>query len=86
MGWCARTPAKARAICVVFAYAWAPGQAYHFTTISQAGQAAVFDPMFTSMRRITIGEAGAVRARRLAVVTVKKGDTQELLRPAHGLR
>ena len=64
---------------VVFAYAWAPGQAFHFTTISQAGQAAVFDPMFTSMRRITIGEAGAVRARRLAVVTVKKGDTQESL-------
>lgn len=64
---------------VVFAYAWAPGQAFHFTTISQAGQAAVFDPMFSSMRRITIGEAGAVRARRLAVVTVKKGDTQESL-------
>ena len=50
-----------------------------FTTISQAGQAGVFDPMFSSMRRITIGEAGAVRARRLAVVTVKKGDTQESL-------
>ncbi len=64
---------------VVFAYAWAPGQAFHFTTISQAGQAAVFDPMFSSMRRITIGEAGAVRARRLVVVTVKKGDTQESL-------
>jgi predicted Zn-dependent protease len=31
--------------------------------------------MFSSMRRITIGEAGAVRARRLLVVTVKKGDT-----------
>ena len=63
----------------VFAYAWAPDQAFHFTTISQAGQAAVFDPMFSSMRRITIGEAGAVRARRLAVVTVKKGDTQTSL-------
>jgi predicted Zn-dependent protease len=74
----ANTSEGARDI-VVFAYAWAPGQAYHFTTISQSGQAAVFDPMFTSMRRITIGEAGALRARRLAVVTVKKGDTQELL-------
>lgn len=63
----------------VFAYAWAPDQAFHFTTISQAGQAALFDPMFSSMRRITIGEAGAVRARRLAVVTVKRGDTQESL-------
>ncbi len=64
---------------VVFAYAWSGNQAFHFTTISQAGQAGVFDAMFTSMRRITIGEAGAVRARRLAVVTVKKGDTQQSL-------
>jgi hypothetical protein len=64
---------------VVFAYAWGPSQAFHFTTISQAGQAGAFDPMFTSMRRITIGEAGAVRARRLSVVTVKKDDTLQSL-------
>ena len=64
---------------VVFAYAWGPNQAFHFTTISQARQAAAFDPMFSSMRRITIGEAGAVRARKLAVVTVRKGDTLQSL-------
>ena len=64
---------------VVFAYAWSPTQAFHFTTISAAGQAAAFDPMFSSMRRITIGEAGAVRARRLTVITVKKGDTVQSL-------
>ena len=64
---------------VVIAYAWGPGQAFHFTTISQAGQASAFDPMFNSMRRITIGEAGAVRARKLAVVTVKKDDTPQSL-------
>ena len=64
---------------VVFAYAWGPNQAFHFTTISQAGQAGAFEPMFSSMRRITIGEAGAVRARRLAVVTVRKDDTLQSL-------
>ena len=64
---------------VVFAYAWSPSQAFHFTTISAAGQAGAFDPMFSSMRRITIGEAGAVRARRLMVVTVKKGDSLQSL-------
>jgi predicted Zn-dependent protease len=64
---------------VVFAYAWGPAQAFHFTTISAAGQAGTFDPMFSSMRRITIGEAGAVRARRLTVVTVKKADTVQSL-------
>ena len=35
--------------------------------------------MFSSMRRITIGEAGALRARRLLVVTVKKGDTLQAM-------
>ena len=64
---------------VVFAYAWGTNQAFHFTTISQAGQSGAFDPMFGSMRRITIGEAGAVRVRRLSVVTVKKGDTMQTL-------
>jgi predicted Zn-dependent protease len=63
----------------VIAYAWGPRQAFHFTTISQAGQAGAFDPMFNSMRRITIGEAGAVRARKLAVVTVRKDDTLQSL-------
>lgn len=64
---------------VVFAYAWGPAQAFHFTTISAAGQAGTFDPMFSSMRRITIGEAGTVRTRRLTVVTVKKTDTLQSL-------
>jgi predicted Zn-dependent protease len=64
---------------VVFAYAWSGTQAFHFTTISQAGQAGAFDPMFSSMRRITIGEAGAVRARRLMVVMVRKDDTLQTL-------
>lgn len=64
---------------VVFAYAWSQNQAFHFTTISQAGQAAAFEPMFNSMRRISIGEAGAVRARKLAVVTVRKDDTLQSL-------
>jgi predicted Zn-dependent protease len=64
---------------VVFAYAWGPQQAFHFATISEAGQVGVFEPMFRSIRRITIGEAGAVRSRKLAVVTVKKGDTLQSL-------
>ena len=45
----------------------------------EAGQSGAFDPMFGSMRRITIGEAGAVRSRKLAVVTVKKTDTLQSL-------
>lgn len=60
---------------VVFAYGWGPQQAFHFTTISQAGRAAQFDPMFRSMRRISTSEAAAVRPRKLEVVTVKSGDS-----------
>lgn len=60
---------------VVFAYEWAAGRAFHFTTISQVGQAGQFDAMFRSIRRISAFEATAVKPRRLDVVTVKAGDT-----------
>jgi predicted Zn-dependent protease len=64
---------------VVFAYEFAKEQAYHFVTISQAGQASVFNSMFGSVRRISVSEAGAVRPRKLDVVTVRSGDTQQSL-------
>ena len=60
---------------VVFAYQWAPAQAFHFVTISQSGQASQFDGMFRSIRRITSVEANAVKPRRLSLVTVKAADT-----------
>jgi predicted Zn-dependent protease len=60
---------------VVFAYAWGPEQAFHFSVITPAGQAQPFDAMFRSMRRISADEAAAVKARKLQVVTVKSGDT-----------
>ncbi|MES2302473.1 MAG: M48 family metalloprotease, partial [Pseudomonadota bacterium] len=64
---------------VVFAYEWGPQQAFHFTTISQAGQASQFDPMFRSIRRISAAEASAVKPRKLSVVTVKSADTVQSL-------
>ncbi len=64
---------------VVFAYEFAKDQAFHFMTITQAGQAATFNPMFGSMRRISASEAAAVRPRKLAVVMVKTGDTLQSL-------
>jgi predicted Zn-dependent protease len=64
---------------VVFAYEFGPQQAYHFATISQAGQASQFDSMFRSIRRINATEASAVKPRRLSVITVKSGDTVSTL-------
>lgn len=64
---------------VVWAYDWGQGQAFHFATISQAGQAGQFDSMFRSIRRINATEASAVKARKLDVVTVKSGDTVQSL-------
>ncbi|SMC31280.1 M48 family metalloprotease [Novosphingobium sp. B1] len=64
---------------VVFAYEFGPNQAYHFATISQAGQASQFDSMFRSIRRLSATEASAVKPRRLSVVTVKSGDTLQSL-------
>ena len=60
---------------VVFAYAWGPEQAFHFAVITPAGQAAQFDGMFGSMRRISAEEAARVRPRKLVVTTVKSSDT-----------
>ena len=60
---------------VVFAYEFSNNQAFHFLTIAPAGRAGVFDPMFRSLRRISAGEAAAVRPRVLDVVTVRPGDT-----------
>jgi predicted Zn-dependent protease len=64
---------------VVFAYEMAKDQAFHFVTLTQAGGAGVFDPMFSSFRRLRPNEAEAVRARKLRVVTVKAGDTVQSL-------
>ena len=63
----------------VFAYEFANDRAYHFATISQAGQGANFNPMFNSLRRITSAEAAAIVPRVIDVVTVRSGDTVQSL-------
>ncbi len=64
---------------VVFAYEFSPSQAFHFVTISQAGGAGVFNPMFQSMRRISASEAAAVKPRKLVVISAKAADTVQSL-------
>ena len=59
----------------MFAYEFANGQAYHFTTLSPAGQSGAFEPMFRSLRRIGASEAAAIKPRRIAVVTARARDT-----------
>ena len=54
-------------------------KAFHFMTLTQAGQSGVFNPMFGSMRRISASEAGSIRPRKLSVVTVRSGDTVQSL-------
>ena len=63
----------------VFAYQMEPNKAFHFMTLTQAGQAGVFNGMFGSMRRISASEAGSIRPRKLSVVTVRSGDTVQSL-------
>jgi predicted Zn-dependent protease len=60
---------------VVFAYQFSSDRAFHFATITKAGGAGVFNPMFNSMRRITSAEAASVIPRRIDVITVARGDT-----------
>lgn len=60
---------------VIFGYEFARDRAYHFVAASPAGRAAQFDPLFSSVRRLTANEAANIRPRRLSVVTVGRNDT-----------
>ncbi|VVT17516.1 M48 family metalloprotease [Erythrobacter sp. EC-HK427] len=59
----------------VFAYEFANDRAYHFLAITPAGQAATFNSLYNSMRRITASEAGSVVPRRVDIVTAGRSDT-----------
>jgi predicted Zn-dependent protease len=63
----------------VIAYDFGGGTAYHFSAITPAGQATVFNPMFNSMRRITAQEAAQVVPRAIDVVTAARADTVQTL-------
>ncbi len=63
----------------VFAYQWSQTEAFHFVTITQAGQSSVFNPLFGSVRRISASEAAAIHARHLAVVVAAPRDTAQTL-------
>lgn len=64
----------------VFAYDMGGGRAYHFLLITPAGQGiGPFSAMVQSMRRIDAKEAAAVKPRKVAVVSVKAGDTIDTL-------
>jgi predicted Zn-dependent protease len=70
---------KSQVDIVVFAYEFANDRAYHFATITPVGRTNPFNSMFQSMRRISVGEASNVIARRVDVVTVQRGDTVQSL-------
>jgi predicted Zn-dependent protease len=64
----------------VFAYRWDSDTAYHFITLTRAGQGlSPFASMINSLRRISAAEAGAIRPRVIDVVTVRAGDTVQSL-------
>ncbi|ODT86660.1 M48 family metalloprotease [Phenylobacterium sp. SCN 70-31] len=63
----------------VVAYAAGGNQVYHFVSMAPAGQAGVFDGMYESFRRLSDRDAEAVGGRRIAVVTVRPGDTAETM-------
>jgi len=64
----------------VFAYQWDRDTAYHFVTLTRAGQGlSPFASMVNSLRRITPAEAASIRPRIIDVVTVRNGDTVQSL-------
>lgn len=63
----------------VFAYDFGNGQAFHFQSITPAGQAGTFNSMYNSMRRISSAEAAQVVPRRIDIVTAGRSDTVQTL-------
>lgn len=64
----------------VFAYSWDADTAYHFVTLTRAGQGfAPFASMVNSLRRISPAEAANIRPKIIDVVTVQRGDTIQSL-------
>jgi predicted Zn-dependent protease len=60
----------------VYAYEFGPRTAYHFLLVTPAGQGVgPFDPMLRSLAPLTPAQVAAIRPRRIALVTVRKGDT-----------
>lgn len=59
----------------VFAYEFSNSQAFHFVTMAPAGKSGVFNPMFSSMQRISASEAAQIVPRRIDVVTARRGDS-----------
>ena len=58
----------------VFAYEWAPNQAFHFVTIAPANSTP-FTSMFESVSRLTDKQAADIKPRKVRVVTVGRSDT-----------
>jgi predicted Zn-dependent protease len=64
----------------VFAYELASNRAYHFVTVTQAGQGlGPFAPMVQSLRRLSAQEVAAIRPRVIDIVTVGANDTVQSL-------
>jgi predicted Zn-dependent protease len=64
----------------VFAYRWDADTAYHFVSLTRAGQGlSPFASMVNSLRRISSSEAASIRPREIDVVTVARGDTIQSL-------
>lgn len=73
----ARATSQSRPVDVtVFAYETGKDAAYHFLMIAPAGSGfSPFTAMVQSFRRITPQEAAAAKGRKVAVVSVKPGDS-----------
>lgn len=64
----------------VVAYEFGSGKAYHFLLLTSAGQGiGPFSSMVQSVRRLSAQEATTIKPRRVAVLTVKTGDTVQSL-------
>ena len=62
-------------VVTVYAYELSSSSAFHFVAITPVNADGAFNPLFDSLRRLSVAEAASIRPKRLSVVTVRARDS-----------
>lgn len=62
-------------VVTVYAYELSSSSAFHFVAITPVNADGAFNPLFDSLRRLSVAEAASIRPKRVRVVTVRARDS-----------
>lgn len=62
-------------VVTIYAYELSSSSAFHFVAITPLNADGAFNPLFDSLRRLSVAEAASIRPKRVSVVTIRARDT-----------